>query len=226
VSILVSGAGYLGDRKHGSILRFGFSTAKADGVPDSLSISASDDVISVRAHDADTLLLTPLTVDAGSRVGANICNINLNSFTAHYTAGSHFGLFLNNMCAVDSVSVNGAMIGTFGIQEHYAWGDIKPKTDLIPAVPSRSVKKNIQLANLPVMMLDTTTRQPLAGLTVACGVSKDGGALAASSNAVSEVGGGLYKVTITATELNADQVLLLFTATGAEPQTVYLLTTP
>jgi hypothetical protein len=88
------------------------------------------------------------------------------------------------------------------------------------------VKKNIQLANLPVMMLDTTTRQPLAGLTVACGVSKDGGALAASSNAVSEVGGGLYKVTITATELNADQVLLLFTATGAEPQTVYLLTTP
>ena len=76
-------------------------------------------------------------------------------------------------------------------------------------------------------MVDATDfATPETGLTVAGNISKDGGAFAALTNSVAEIGNGTYKVTLTATEMNADVVLLRFTATGAADRFVTILTQP
>ena len=65
-------------------------------------------------------------------------------------------------------------------------------------------------------MVDATNGQdPETGLTVSCTVSKDGGAPVACTNAVSEISVGLYKTNIAAADLNADEVYLSFSGSGA-----------
>jgi hypothetical protein len=56
---------------------------------------------------------------------------------------------------------------------------------------------------------------PLTGLAVTAKVRKDGGAFAASSNAVSEVGFGVYSLTPTQGETDAEKATFLPTAAGA-----------
>ena len=78
-----------------------------------------------------------------------------------------------------------------------------------------TVPKNVIYSNFTFEMVDQATGQtPTAGLTVTCNVSKDGAALAACTNSVSEIGSGLYKTNVAAADLNADEVWLKFTATG------------
>lgn len=93
-------------------------------------------------------------------------------------------------------------------------------------LPSRPTK-NVALSNFPFLMVDATDlNTPETGLTVTATISKDGGAFAACTNAVSEISNGLYKITLTSTEMNADVVILKFTATGAAQRTIVLLTQP
>lgn len=92
--------------------------------------------------------------------------------------------------------------------------------DYVTLVPDRSlmtVAKNVAYSNFTFSMVDSTDGQTLeTGLTVSGTISKDGGAFAALTNAVSEIGTtGRYKVDLTAAEMNADEVYLAFTATGA-----------
>lgn len=59
---------------------------------------------------------------------------------------------------------------------------------------------------------------PATGLTVAATRSLDGGAFSSTTNAVSEIGGGFYKVNVVAADLNATaEVALRFAAAGADP---------
>lgn len=76
---------------------------------------------------------------------------------------------------------------------------------------------------LSFMML-TTGGLPATGLSVSATISKDGGSLVATTNAVSEVGLGFYYLSVTATEMTADMVALRFTATGARPQALSIAT--
>ena len=92
-----------------------------------------------------------------------------------------------------------------------------------PALPT----KNVELSNFPFLMVDETDfATPETGLTVTCNISKDGGAFAASTNSAAEIGNGTYKITLTATEMNADTIILRFTATGAADRFVTLITQP
>lgn len=93
----------------------------------------------------------------------------------------------------------------------------------LPTTPT----KGVQLANFPFLMVDSTDfNTPETGLTVSGTISKDGGSFSALTNSVTEVANGIYKVTITATEMNADTIVLRFTATGAADRLVSLLTAP
>ena len=64
------------------------------------------------------------------------------------------------------------------------------------------------------------------GLTVSATISKDGGSFAATANSVAEIANGIYKITLTATEMNADVVCLRFAAAGANDRFITILTSP
>ena len=64
------------------------------------------------------------------------------------------------------------------------------------------------------------------GLTPTMTVSKDGGAFSACSNSPSEIANGLYKITLTATEMDADVVVVKAVAAGANTSFERLITIP
>lgn len=66
-----------------------------------------------------------------------------------------------------------------------------------------------------------------SGLTLTVTISKDGGAFAAATNAAAELGTtGVYAITLTAAEMDADVVTVKATATGACDQVLALVTDP
>jgi hypothetical protein len=85
-------------------------------------------------------------------------------------------------------------------------------------------KKNAQRQIVFVMIDSADTKNVKTGLTVTAQASKDGGAFANATNAVAEIGGGFYKLTLTADEMNADAVALKLTATGAVQQNLVFYT--
>jgi hypothetical protein len=78
--------------------------------------------------------------------------------------------------------------------------------------------KSVACANFPVkMVLTSDHNSPATGKTVSGFISKDGGAFAALTTATcTEIGLGAYKVNITQTEMNADFILLAFTASACD----------
>lgn len=92
--------------------------------------------------------------------------------------------------------------------------------------PNRPAR-GVELANLMFMMVDATDlNTPETGITVTATISKDGGAFAACTNAVSEVSGGWYKITLTSTEMTADSVAVKFTGTGCAQRNIAFRTQP
>jgi hypothetical protein len=91
-------------------------------------------------------------------------------------------------------------------------------------------KKNTAVVDFSFPMKDEDGNL-VSGLTVTGKIQKDGSAFAALTSAIAEVGTtGIYQLTaasaILAAEMNADQVMLLFTATGAKPTTIEIYTEP
>ena len=98
---------------------------------------------------------------------------------------------------------------------------IKAKTDNLPG----AVPKNVALSYFPVVMYSSTDHvTPLTGLTVSSYISKDGAAFAATSNSAAAISNGIYKINLTQTEMNADVVILRFTATGADDAVIAIKT--
>ena len=88
---------------------------------------------------------------------------------------------------------------------------------------AQGVKKNTALANFEFVMFNSSGN-PQTGLTVTATRSLDGGAFAACANSVSEVASGVYKISFDATDLNANVVVLRFTATSAKDALITILT--
>ena len=86
------------------------------------------------------------------------------------------------------------------------------------------VKKDQALNNFEFIMTDSTTHNPLSGLTVTTTISIDGAAPVASTNSASSVGSGIYKINLSAADLNGDVITLCFTATGADTRFVTIVT--
>lgn len=98
---------------------------------------------------------------------------------------------------------------------------VKAKTDNLPS----GVPKGVGLNNFAFVMIDSTGHvAPKTGLTVSGQISKDGGIFAALTNAVVEVGNGIYRVNLTATEMTASTITLRFTANGADDQIITMIT--
>lgn len=100
---------------------------------------------------------------------------------------------------------------------------IKAKTDNLPS----GVRKNTALNNFEFLMVDSGDHvTPKTGLTITAQRSIDGGAFASATNAAAEVGNGIYKINLSAADLNGDVVTLKFTASGADPTYLTLITEP
>lgn len=100
---------------------------------------------------------------------------------------------------------------------------IKAKTDTLPS----AVKKNTAFTAFPFTLVQNSDHvTPKTGATPSGFVSKDGAAFAALTNSAVEIANGAYKVTLTAAELNADVVILRFTAAGADDRLVIILPKP
>jgi hypothetical protein len=89
--------------------------------------------------------------------------------------------------------------------------------------PLNGIVKGTALANFQFLMVDNTDNvTPKTGLSITATISKDGAGFAATTNGASEVANGLYKITLTATEMSADTIVLVFTAAGANQRTITL----
>lgn len=68
---------------------------------------------------------------------------------------------------------------------------------------------------VPFQMVNAVDFTPLAGLTPATSISKDGGAFVTTTNTAVEIGIGWYYVELTDDEADADEIVLVGTDTGA-----------
>lgn len=102
-----------------------------------------------------------------------------------------------------------------------------PSDILLDVEPNSNIKKNQALANFTFVMLDSADHfTPKTGLTVTAERSIDGGAFSACANAASAISNGAYKITLDASDLNGNMITLRFTAAGADPCIIGIITTP
>lgn len=88
------------------------------------------------------------------------------------------------------------------------------------STPSSILKKGVDFNNFIFVMLGSVSGLPAAGLSVTAKTSKNGTSFSACSNAVSELGGGAYTISLSSSDLNGDFVVLYFSASGALPTIV------
>ena len=101
--------------------------------------------------------------------------------------------------------------------------DVNTEADTALADYAPGFKKNTAVTAFTFKMVDPAGN-PVTGATVTATRSLDGAAYAACANAASEIGGGSYKITLAAADMNGDIVALRFTATGCQQRDVTILT--
>jgi hypothetical protein len=129
----------------------------------------------------------------------------------------------------DWVELNAFCSGSFVFKERLAL-ESKNAADnnvLLAATAANppGIKKNTALPNFTVLMVDAAGN-PKTGLAVLAERSLDGAAFVTCANPVTEVSGGVYKITLAAADLNGDVVTLRFTAALARQQTITIITEP
>ena len=150
--------------------------------------------------------------------------------TALTTASSIGKLLVDNINATiaSRSSLSAAdvwSVATRSLTEAVTVGTNNDKTGYSLATGQLAVKKNTALNNFMFLMVQAADHvTPATGLTVSAQRSIDGGLFAACSNSVSEVGDGVYKISLAASDLNGDVITLKFTATGADQRTITIVT--
>lgn len=90
-----------------------------------------------------------------------------------------------------------------------------------------NLKKNQAFSSYQFVMTDSTNHNPATGLTVTATRSIDGGSFGAGTlGSVTEVANGAYKLDLGAGDLNGNNILLRFTATGADTLLEKVVTEP
>lgn len=167
----------------------------------------------------------PKTGDAGN-ITAQISKDGAASAATNDTnpteldSTNHPGVYLFDTTATEmtaDLAVIDASSSTANIELVPVWITTKARTGF---------KKNTAYSNFTVTMFDTADgRTPKTGESVSGYVSLDGGAYAALTNSVSEIGSsGTYKVNLAAADLNGDHVAMYFTSTNTIKQHFYFKT--
>ena len=100
---------------------------------------------------------------------------------------------------------------------------IKNKTDALPS----QYKKGVAYSNFSTfIVLSSDSKTPGTGLSssITGQIQKDGGSFAALTNSITEIALGFYRVDLTAAEMTADTINLVFSATGADDRSMTIST--
>lgn len=201
------------------------------------------------AAGATSKLLTVFVQDSSSTTGAGLTGLvyNTGSLVAYYLregAGSAVSISLATMTlgtwatggfiVVDGTNMPG--LYQLGIPDAaLATGAnsvvvmLKGAANMVPTLLeiqlTGGISKNVALANFEFCLVDSLGI-PRTGLTVAAQRSIDGGAFGSCTNSVSEVSNGIYKISLSAADLNGGVITLRMTATGAQDRLITLITMP
>jgi len=186
---------------------------------------------------------TGLTVNAYGSVEPSNVDATVNDFTAPTilnTIDGKLDTSLNHTDGIDTISTNidtltgdvaavqstvdgidtavGALDTALAVVDGIVDG-------IVVTLNGAPIRRNTALANFPFSML-ADDGSPGLGLTVTAERSLDGAAFAACANAVSEItdSGSGYKISLAASDLDAKTVALRFTASGAQPLNLTLVT--
>lgn len=85
-------------------------------------------------------------------------------------------------------------------------------------------KKNTGLDNFMFPMFDATTKNPKTGLTVTAERAIDGNPFSPCSSGAVELSNGVYRVSLSADDLNGNKIMLRFSASGADDQLIEIIT--
>jgi hypothetical protein len=218
-TVIVSGGEY--DRSKTS----GIMT-EVSGLDSAMAASPTANSLMQRIQAIDVLT----EASGGGDLAANLTNTN--RLTAVRAAVLTDWIDAGRLDAIlDTINTNAARLTAVRAAILTDWIDggrldalldaVKAKTDNLPS----AVAKNVALANFSLLMVDSDDHfSPITGLTVTAQISKDGGAFAGATNSVSEIANGVYKISFTQAEMNADVLVWTFTATGADQRTITVLT--
>ena len=99
------------------------------------------------------------------------------------------------------------------------------KLDTLVADSPGRPAKGVALAGFPFLLVASSDHVTgKTGATVTATRSLDGAAFAATANSATEVGSGIYKIDLASSDLDADTVVLKFTATDADTRYVTIVT--
>ena len=110
-----------------------------------------------------------------------------------------------------------------------------PKVDLTlrttdvnsATLASLAIKKNTAFTNFEFFMVSSTDhRTGKTGLTITSTRSIDGGAFASTTNTATEIGGGFYKINLSAADLNGTMITFKMTGTLADDLQFSIVTQP
>lgn len=118
-------------------------------------------------------------------------------------------------------------LGAVGVAVDFTGVDILQTIPLNPTeVEGVRPRKNRQFTLSFPMFSAIDGFALMTGLAVTAEISQDGAAFAAATNAVVEVGDGVYSLTLTAAEMDANSVAVKLTASGAAALPVILTPQP
>lgn len=197
--------------------------------------------LDIRSNDP---LVTPVFIfggdgAAGENGGSGVAIIGGNAGVGGLTGGfgmyirggtgaTRVGLYLDGQVGGSGLKVTGN--GTYAaIFDSDTGKDISANiegnlTGSIGNITSIRPKKNASLDNFMFPMFDATTKNPKAGLTVTAERAIDGNPFSPCSNAAVELSNGVYRVSLSADDLNGNKIMLRFSATGADDQLIEIIT--
>jgi len=133
-------------------------------------------------------------------------------------------LLLQGDSYTSGMKVTGGYGWIGGIQANILGNFVGNVTGSVGSISSVRPKKNTGLDNFMFPMFDSTTKNPKTGLTVTAERSIDGNPFAPCSASAVELSNGVYRVSLSAGDLNGNKIMLRFSAPGADDQLVEIIT--
>jgi hypothetical protein len=149
--------------------------------------------------------------------------VNLNSVSIRSSNSAGLIYSTSSLTEIDKTEI-ATKVWEKAYSELNVNGSIGKK--LVESLVPVGIKKNTAIPNFQIFMTDendhVSGKVGLSSFTRE--ISKDGGAFTNLSNNVSEIGNGVYKIDLTAGELDADIITLRFAASGADDRVLTIIT--
>jgi hypothetical protein len=167
-------------------------------------------------------IASPTNITAGTITTAT--NLTTNNDKTGYSVGTG-GIAAASFAAgaIDAAAIAANAIGSSEFSQ--AAADVVWTSAARTLTSSTRVKKNTALAGFMFFMADSADHvTPKTGLTITAQRAIDGAAFGACANAAAEIANGIYKIDLSAADLNGNNIILKFTSAGADQTSILVVT--